>query len=106
MTEPPQSIFDLIDLESFRLRPAMYIGLKSIDVLDAFIGGYQYALDSYEIKDEKNTRFERFREWTLGQYARPNYAGGWKHIILEHSRGDQEKSVDTFFELYDRFKVS
>jgi hypothetical protein len=105
MTELPESIFDLIDLESFRLRPGMYLQIKSIDVLRAFIDGYQYALDSYKVKDEKNERFEKFREWVLEYYSRPQYTGGWNHIILENCKGDQEKSVDKFFELYDKFKM-
>jgi hypothetical protein len=84
----------------------MYLGLKSIDILNAFIDGYQYALNSYNVKDEKNIKFEHFREWVLLQYSRPSYSGGWKHIILEDCEGDQEKSMDKFFELYDQFKTS
>jgi hypothetical protein len=104
MTKLPESIFDLIDLEGFRLRPGMYLGLKNIDVLNAFIDGYQYALESYNVKDEKSIKFEEFRGWVLGEYARPQYTGGWKHIILEDCQEDQGKSMDKFFELYDRFK--
>jgi DNA gyrase/topoisomerase IV subunit B len=40
MTKPPKSIFDLIDMEEFRKRTAMYIGDKDILVLKSFIDGY------------------------------------------------------------------
>ena len=106
MTKLPESIFELIDTESFRLRPGMYLGEKSINVLNAFIDGYQYALDSYNIKDEKNIKFERFRDWVIEYYSRGEYSGGWMHLILEDCNGDQQKSVDKFFDLYDKFKIN
>jgi hypothetical protein len=105
MTKLPKSIFELIDTEGFRLRPGMYLGEKSIDVLEAFIDGYQYALDSFEITDERNTEFEKFRGWVIKYYERGQYSGGWKHLILEDCKGDQQKSIDRFFDLYDKFKV-
>ena len=74
--------------------------------MNAFIDGYQYALNSYKIKDDKNKRFEKFRGWVLQYYSRPVYTGGWKDLILEDCKGDQQKSVDQFFELYDQFKTS
>ena len=82
----------------------MYLQAKRIDVLRAFIDGYQYALDSYGVKDNRNDRFKKFREWVLEHYSRPQYAGGWNDIILEDCKGDQQKSVDKFFDLYDKFK--
>lgn len=106
MTKLPESIFELIDTKSFRLRPGMYLGQKSIDVLNAVIDGYCYALDSYKITDKRSEEFEKFREWVIKYYSRRQYTGGWKHLILEDCKGDQQKSVDKFFELYDKFKVS
>jgi hypothetical protein len=37
----PKSIFELLDLESFRKRTAMYLGEKSISKLRTYMDGYQ-----------------------------------------------------------------
>ena len=105
LTEFPKSIFELIDTKSFRERPGMYLGQKNIDLLSAMIEGYQYAIDSYEILDDKSIRFEKFRDWVVNFYNAGEYTGSWKHLILDDCNGDSQKAVDTFFNLYDRFKA-
>jgi hypothetical protein len=104
MSDFPNSIFELIDTESFRQRPGMYLGQKNIDLLNAFIDGYQYAIEAFEISDFKSLKFKKFRIWVLAYYKAGQYTGGWKDIILEKCNGDRQKAVDTFFDLYDHFK--
>jgi len=104
MIKLPKSIFELIDTESFRERPGMYLGQNNIDLLSAFIDGYQYAIDSYQILDEKNIRFEHFRDWVIKFYSAGQYTGNWKNLILDNCNGDNQKAVDTFFTLYDTFR--
>src|SRR5687767_14450943 len=103
MTRLPASLFDLIDTDSFRQRPGMYLGQKSIALLNALINGYIYAVDSYQISDDKEIKFRTFRDWVVKFYHAGQYNGGWEHLILEKCNGDSEKAVDTFFDLYDRF---
>jgi len=84
----------------------MYLGQKSIDLLSAFIEGYQYAIDSYQIIDEMETRFQKFRVWVINFYHAEEYTGGWKQVILDNCDDDSEKAVDVFFDLYDQFKTA
>jgi hypothetical protein len=82
----------------------MYLGQKSILMLSAFIDGYQYALHSFEISDHKSTKFDDFRNWVIHFYKAGQYSGGWHHLILDNCNDDDQKALDIFFELYDRFK--
>lgn len=105
MTKPPKLIFDLLDTENFRKRTAMYTGDKKITALRAFIDGYFYATWTYDIKIEDKMRFDDFHDWVAQQFNWKESTAGWSRIILYECNGDENLTVDKFFELYDRFKV-
>ncbi|HRH47445.1 MAG TPA: hypothetical protein PLP23_01765 [Panacibacter sp.] len=103
MTQLPKSIFDLLELEDFRLRTAMYLGEKKICVLRAFIDGYFYATDTHNLKLIDDKRFLKFNDWTALHFGWRESTAGWKNIILDECNRDEEKAVDKFFEVYDKF---
>lgn len=105
MSKPPKSIFDLIDMEDFRKRTAMYIGEKTISSLKSFIDGYFYATWTNDIEIDDKVQFGDFHDWVAQHYKWKESTAGWKTIILKECDGDEIRAVDQFFDLFDEFKV-
>jgi hypothetical protein len=101
MNEKPK-LKHLLESENFRIRTAMYIGEKRISTLKSFFDGIHYSIDVYNIKEEKI--FLGLDEWTAKFYLLKETTAGWKDIILEDCENDEEKAVDEFFKIYDKFK--
>ena len=95
---------ELLELEHFRMRIAMYIGEKRLSTLKGFFDGIYYSLDVYNI-DEENV-FEGLHEWTAKYYGWEDTNAGWKNIILSECENDEYKAVDEFFKIYDKFKMA
>ncbi|CAM1344658.1 hypothetical protein [Tenacibaculum amylolyticum] len=95
-------IADLLELENFRLRTPMYIGEKKISALNSFIHGIYYAFETYNV-DEAYI-LKGFDDWVANYYKYSESTLGWKNMILEHFNYDEEKSLEEFFNLYDKFK--
>lgn len=93
---------ELLELEDFRKRTAMYIGKKKISILNAFIDGVFYSFDAYNV--DEGWIFDGFHDWVADYYNWTESTAGWKNIILKECSGDEEKSIDEFFKLYDKFK--
>jgi len=103
MEQLPKSIFALLASESFRTRPGMYIGEKKISILRAFIDGYFYATESKNTTSSEKEKFAEFHDWVANYFGWYESTAGWKNIILKECDGDEEKAVDKFFEVYDKF---
>ena len=103
MNNLPKSIFELIDLEQFRTKTAMYLGDKKISALDSFINGYFYAIWTNQIEADDPYKFDEFNNWIENYYG-TNSTAGWRRLILSECDGDEEKALDRFFDLYDEFK--
>ena len=99
MKQHPNSIFELLSSENFRFRPEMYIGKKNVTILRAFIDGYFYA-ENNSLEKEK---FEEFHDWVANYFGWFESTAGWNNIILEECNGDEEKAIDKFFEIFDKF---
>jgi hypothetical protein len=105
MTKPLKSIFELIDSENFRKRTPMFIGDRGISALDCFISGYFYATLTNDIEVKDEFRFSEFHDWVAQYFKWKESTAGWRRIILQECKGDEEKALSKFFELYDKFKV-
>jgi hypothetical protein len=101
----PKSIFDLIDLEDFRTRTAMYIGDRKITALRSFFYGYFYAMSTNGIVVDDQLSFDDFHDWVAAQFKWKESTAGWSNIILHECNGDEKLALDKFFELYDQFKT-
>lgn len=104
MNNLPKSIFDLIDMQDFRKRTAMYIGDKKISLLNSFIDGYLYATQTNNIELEDNVQFGHFHDWVSRHFKWKESTSGWRRIILQECNGDEGEALKKFFELYDLFK--
>jgi hypothetical protein len=91
---PYQTVYDLLD--ALRRRPGMFLGGKSIALLQAFLSGLSFA----ELPPGTPS-FWDFSQW-FGVRARPESSSfPWHHI--EESVG-AERAVDAFFEYLDEFR--
>ena len=89
-------IFNLI-----HLRPAMYIGRKSISNLSGFLSGITFG---YQIASkELNNPFQFSNE--LSYYIQSQYGALPYTRILEECENDEEKAFDLFFALLEEFKL-
>jgi hypothetical protein len=99
------SIFELIDSEYFRKRPAMYLGEKSISRLKLYMDGYQMCEYINDIKSDTEPPFWLFYEWIVRYYKHNGSYYNWDGVILLNYENDEEKSVDIFFERFDEFRT-
>lgn len=89
-------IFDLI-----QLRPALFIGRKSLSNLSGFLSGINFG---YQIaSNEMNNSFQFSNE--LSYYIQSRYGAMPYTRILEECENDEEKAFDTFFAVLEEFKL-
>ena len=89
-------IFNLI-----HLRPAMYIGRKSISNLSGFLSGINFG---YQIAgNELNNPFQFSNE--LSYYIQSRYGALPYTRMLEECENDEGKAFDLFFALLEEFKL-
>ncbi len=99
----PVSVFDLLLLDEFRRRPAMYIRQVSISILEAFIIGYLYAVEVNKLEVKEVAKFDSFNDWVAEYYDLKASTAGWKNNILTHCKGDEKAAFYEFLKLYDAF---
>ncbi len=81
MTKLPKSIFDLLDMEEFRKRTAMYIGDRKISSLNSFIDGYFYATQTNNIELDDKVQFGDFHDWVARHFKwKESTAGGENYL--------------------------
>lgn len=98
-----KNIFTLLQSRSFRQRPAMYLGEKSITALQIFISGYFFGLDLFEIAHEDILRdFNGFVQTKYGYYES---TAGWKNMILTQCENNEALAFDTFVQLFDEYVI-
>ena len=106
----PNNIFELIEHSHFRKRPEMYLrGNRILDMVK-FIDAYQICerhnnLDSgildFFFKLMLSIRSEMAKEFPEEQHS--NYH--WYQMIEIMAKGDYNREIPIFFELYDKFKI-
>lgn len=100
---PAQNIYDLLD--RLRQRTGLYLGVKSISRLSAFLDGYVLAFDDARLVLEMgDPSFARFSEWVAQHYDQPDSVASWNDLILWEV-DDEEIAVDEFFKLLDKFRA-
>jgi hypothetical protein len=101
ITDSDKYLFEILDYEGFRTHIKMYMLSKKIHTLATYIEGARHGISKC-IKEPDN--FMKFHDWVADYYDLEHSSAGWPNIILKESGGDEEKAVDTFFQLYDEFK--
>jgi hypothetical protein len=81
----------------------MYLVKPSLSSLQLYIWGYDACLSFKELSCEKEPDWHEFYLFLLGIYDSSGNSMGWKELIVNHCRGDEEQALKEFFKLYDRF---
>lgn len=89
-------------LEAIEELPALFLGSKSLTLLRAFLDGFQYGSPSIS---DTPYGFIDFHEWVALRLKYGESTSGYVNMILESEAGDEEKSVDRFFQLWHEFRV-
>ena len=103
-TFTPMTIYEYLELDKIKNRPGLYIAHPEISILYGFILGFLRA----NTRDKANTSwgdimFGKFSEWVALHFDWPGSTAGWRNIILKECNGDESKSFDLFFILYEEF---
>ncbi|MEG0415780.1 MAG: hypothetical protein RR565_06550 [Erysipelothrix sp.] len=88
-------------LEGIRKRPSMYLGTKSLKLLNAYLNGFLSGSGLVENSEYQNFRTQ-FQKYVLELYPTQKSLG-WSSIIIKVSQGDEERAFDLFFRLLDDF---
>ncbi len=104
LCEPSEiTLFDL--LNAIHLRPAMYLGKKSLSYLNVFLIGFDIADKFGACKFKtRDILFNDFDEFVRFKY-RVNGFMGYSTRILKKADNDEEKAFDLFFALLEEFKL-
>ena len=124
MPEETYNIYDLLD--KMREQPAMYLGVKSLIRLHAFVEGHHLALLERSVKDVSNPPFFaiEFFDWVavkLGYHSSemgwcnailadtlgrsPNRRGLWRRLGLRGVKPMEDAAaLDRFYELLDEYR--
>ena len=89
-------------LEEIRIKPAMYLGKKSLETLSIFVTGYECAVDEITGSQDAGL-FCRMQEFVQDKYNIPMTSRNWAQLISERT-ASPEAAFDLFFELYDEMK--
>jgi phosphoribosylanthranilate isomerase len=89
-------VFDLI-----HLRPAMYIGRKSISHLSGFLSGMNFG---YRLANNETKYPFQFSD-KLSEFFQNRFGSLPFNRILKECNGDEEKAFDYFFALLEEFKL-
>ena len=105
MSEQPKEFYGL--LEAIRERPAMYLGIESLDRLDMWLQGYKDAKWQYGITPDANEKEFYDREEGFDEFVQHKYdwhdVGGWAAKIRYYHRNDVAALYE-FFGLLDEFR--
>lgn len=99
--------FELID--RMRERPAIWLGKKSITLVNVFLWGYEAAERDYNIKIKSKKQLLPLDWWFMHEFTKIKCheyesTAGWCNIILNHCGGDEKLAFDKFYEFFDEFK--
>ena len=83
-------------------RPEIYLGKRSISLLDTFIAGFVYAYFTEYGKAAFENDFSGFNKWIAEKYSIIENIN-WVTIILMQAENDEERALDLFYELLSEF---
>ncbi|MGD1918707.1 MAG: hypothetical protein ACFCAD_07340 [Pleurocapsa sp.] len=90
-------------LERLRKYPALYTGDNTLKSIEAFLAGYWFATDRYEISTHDDLLISNeFHSWVAYRLHFSSSHCGWCNLIYERTNSEKE-AVNKFFELYEEF---
>lgn len=107
--ETPKNIFELIENPHFRKRPAMYLrGNRILDMVK-FIDAYQICESHNKLDSGILDFFLKLMIWIRNEMAKEfpeerNSNYHWYQMIEIMAKGDSDREIPIFFELYDKYK--
>ena len=87
-------------LQKIKKRPGLYLGIKSLTRLSAFIDGFEFCM--YDSGEKKSKLFDGFDEYIRERYG-IHTTPGTEDIILFFALFDEGLAFDRYFELLDEF---
>ena len=96
-------------MKSIKKRPGMYLGTADINLLYAFLVGFNLAHNmTGAYKPKSQTSLFPLKFWFMHEFAKVkkkagSSVAGWKNIILSECGNDPRVALDRFFEYYDEF---
>ena len=88
-------------IQLIRQRPEIYIGVRSIWRLHAYIRGFLHAKTEGFTKMNGYTFNNDFTDWVTQKYYQNNHS--WPFAVFIQSGFDETKALDIFFELFDEY---
>lgn len=99
-------IYDIMD--EVRDKPALFMGSKSITVLNSFLDGAVYTLNKLGIdigyNDFSPIPFCFFNNYVARYYNYFEPTSGWMNMILNKNGGEEKTSFDILYTLLDNFR--
>ena len=92
--------FELID--AVRMKTSMYIGKLSPTHLNAFLSGYNCAIEERNI-NKQESELRDFHNWVAKKLNYAESTSGWANMI-ENQREDKKEALYLFFELLDEYR--
>jgi hypothetical protein len=92
-------------LEILRARPAMYMGARSVHLLDAFVGGFMVAEHAHELPEQKHFAgfsFEAFERWVAETIDERSWSSFRK---AAERAGSADAGLDLWYQWYDEFRA-
>ncbi len=86
-------------LQKIKQRPGLYLGVKSLTLLNVFIGGYAICQSDYN--QQESNLFNGFQEHIQKKY-KISSTQSWAKIIDFYSATDAD-AFDLFFKLFEEF---
>ncbi len=79
----------------------MYLGTKSLSLLNAYLNGFLSGSGLGEKNEYQNFRYA-FQKYVLELYPTQKSLG-WSYILINESQGNEEAAFDLFFDVLDDF---
>ncbi len=101
-----KTVFDLLTLPRFRMRPELFIGKRDLHTLETWIRGYEAACEDAGERERLNTPngvpVFLLRDYIALQEG-DNSTGGIAYILLRAAGEREQEAWDRFFSHLDRF---
>ena len=82
--------------------PELFLGIRSVSRLNAFMNGYGVALDRAGVPVD-DSLYCGFYGW-IARHFRIKTSHGWSEIVLFMSSNDESKAIDLTVELWGKYK--
>jgi hypothetical protein len=84
-------------LAAIQKRPGMYLRRCSLSLLEAFLFGYESALEAIHLENRESPPFRGFQSWVVIKLQTSEANVYWGQLLLDSCNGDEEKAFEKFF---------